>query len=66
MLDVYAARETDTLGISSQAMAKCIKNGYYAENYAKCAEMLRALAGENDIILILGAGTVCKIADFFA
>lgn len=66
MLDVYAARETDTLGISSQAMAKCIKNGYYAENYTKCAEMLRALAGENDIILILGAGTVCKIADFFA
>lgn len=66
MLDVYAARETDTLGISSQAMAKCIKNGYYAENYAKCAEMLRALASENDIILILGAGTVCKIADFFA
>lgn len=66
MLDVYAARETDTLGISSQAMAKCIKNGYYAENYAKCAEMLRALAGENDIVLILGAGTVCKIADFFA
>lgn len=65
MLDVYAAREKDTLGISSREMAKCIKNGYYAESYAKCAEMLRSLAGENDIILILGAGTVCKIADFF-
>lgn len=66
MLDVYAARETDTLGISSQAMAKHIKNGYYAESYAKCAELLRSLAGENDVILILGAGTVCKIADIFA
>lgn len=65
MLDVYAARETDTLGIDVREMAKCIKNGYYAENYAKCADMLRSLAGKNDIILILGAGTVCKIADFF-
>lgn len=66
MLDVYAARETDTLGISSREMAKCIKNGYYAENYAKCAEMLRSFAGKNDVILILGAGTVCQTSDFFA
>ncbi len=60
--DIYAAREVNTYGVSSEALAKAAPGGEYASSYAAAAEKLRAEANAGDIILILGAGTVTEVA----
>ncbi|MBQ8403365.1 MAG: UDP-N-acetylmuramate--L-alanine ligase [Clostridia bacterium] len=61
-VDIYAAREVNTYGVSSEALAKATPSGEYASSYADAAEKLRAEAGTGDIILVLGAGTVNEVA----
>ncbi len=65
-VDIYAAREVNTYGVSSEALAKATRGGEYAGSYAVAAEKLRAEAACGDIILILGAGTVNEIAALLA
>ena len=62
-LDIYAAREENIYGVSSEALAKITPRGAYADSYEKACDIIRAHAQEGDIIMILGAGTVAKIAD---
>ncbi len=61
-VDIYAAREVNTYGVSSESLAEATPGGKYARSYAAAAEILRAEAREGDIILILGAGTVNEVA----
>ena len=61
--DIYAAREVNTYGVSSRALAAATNGGEYAGSYGEAAEKLRAEARAGDIILILGAGTVTETAD---
>ncbi len=60
--DIYAAREVNIYGVCSEALSKATPGGEYAASYADAAEKLRTEAGEGDIILILGAGTVNEVA----
>lgn len=60
--DVFAARETDTLGVSSQMLAEAA-GGEYAASYEDAAARVRELAKDGDAVLILGAGTVVDVAD---
>ena len=62
-LDIYAAREENVYGVSSEMLAKLTPRGAYADSYEKACDIIRAHAKEGDIIMILGAGTVAKIAD---
>lgn len=64
--DIYAARETDTLGVSSELLASKTPNGICLYTFDNIAEYLKNNCGENDIIMILGAGDVIKIADMVA
>ena len=59
---VFAARETDTLGVSSEMLAEAA-GGEFAPSYEDAARRVTELAGEGDLVLILGAGTVVRIAD---
>ena len=65
VLDIYAARETNTYNISSQDLVKKInslgKLAIYMPSFEECVKYLKDNVKENDIIITQGAGTVTKI-----
>lgn len=65
ILDIYAARETNTYNISSKDLVNKIislgKNAKYISSFDDCVSFLKENVEENDIILTLGAGTVTQI-----
>ena len=65
VLDIYAAREKNTFGISSKDLADKIislgKNAMYIPDFDKCVEFLKQNVESNDIVMTLGAGTVTEI-----
>lgn len=64
---IYSARERDTLGVSSEVLAHCIrKNGKKAtcfEDFTDIAAYLKDVAGENDLILVMGAGDIVAVIE---
>ena len=59
--DIYAARETDTLGVSSEMLAEKTKNSLYLGDFESIAKYVKENCGENDTVLLLGAGDVIEI-----
>ena len=65
--DIYAARESDTLGISSQNLVDQIninrvgKKALYMSDFNEIAKYIRDRVMPNDIVLTIGAGTVTTI-----
>ena len=63
MTDIYAARETDTLGVSGEGLAKDIGQGaLYFDSFDKVADHLKAIAKDGDIILTMGAGNITNLS----
>lgn len=61
--DIYAARETDTLGVSSEQLAKDIGAGaLYLESFPAIAAWLKENAREGDMILTMGAGNITNLS----
>ena len=67
LAEIYAARETDTLGISSKTLAKEIsKNGkevYYFPTFDEIENFLLKYCTEGDLLITMGAGDVVKIGE---
>lgn len=61
-LDIYAARENNIYGVSSEKLASAVSNGGYISSYDSAAAWIRENARESDTVMILGAGTVDRIA----
>ena len=65
VLDIYAARENNIYGITSEDLANKIKslgkNAKYISDFEQCVSFVKNNVKENDIVLTLGAGTVTKI-----
>ena len=65
VLDIYAARETNTYNISSQDLADKIKSlgkdALYIKDFDECVSYLKSHVKENDIVITQGAGTVTEI-----
>ena len=65
VLDIYAAREKNTYGISSADLVNKInslgKTAKYIPDFNTCVEYLKENVKENDIVMTLGAGTVTEI-----
>ncbi len=65
VLDIYAAREKNTYGISSADLVNKInslgKTAKYIPDFNTCVEYLKQNVKENDIVMTLGAGTVTEI-----
>ena len=65
LLDIYAAREKNNMGISSKDLVKKInengKDAIYINNFDEVIEYIKKNAQSNDIVLTLGAGTVTEI-----
>ena len=63
LAEIYAARETNTLGISSKDMAKEINGAKYFATFDEIVQDLKKFAQPGDIILTIGAGDVYKIGE---
>ena len=65
LLDIYAAREQNTIGISSKDLANKMvangKNALYEPDFNKVVSYVKENVKENDIVITLGAGTVTKL-----
>lgn len=61
--DIYPARETDNLGMSSQLLANHISNGKYVGGFSEIAEYLKKTAHPDDLVIIMGAGDVNTVID---
>ena len=65
VLDIYAAREKNTFGISSNDLVDKIKslgkNVRYIPDFKECASFVKEHVNDNDIVITLGAGTVTQI-----
>ena len=68
LLDIYAARESNTYGISSEGMADDINaagtaKAHYCATPDQAAETLRHMARKGDSIVIMGAGDVIRVTE---
>lgn len=61
-LDIYAAREANIYGVSSEKLAAAVENASYVPSYDAAAELIRTSVQPGDTVMILGAGTVDRIA----
>jgi UDP-N-acetylmuramate--alanine ligase len=61
ILDIYAARETDTLGTSAQQLVDLIPNARAGGTVAEASERLASLLRSGDVLLTVGAGTVTAL-----
>ncbi len=65
--DIYAAREADSGEVNSEMLASKIRNtgkkAVFLNNFTDIAGYLRKTSRPGDIIMILGAGDIIKVAD---
>ena len=62
--DIYAAREQNTFGISSENLAESIgKTAEYCGSFENVAKALTRDAKEGDLVIVMGAGDIYKIYD---
>lgn len=67
LADIFAAREKKMPGVDSKKlMIKCRENGVdtrYIPTYARIVKYLKQTAKDGDVILILGAGDIDRVAE---
>ena len=63
LAEIYAAREKNTIGISSKDIAAEIPNSMYFESFDEIVKSLRWTAAPGDLILTVGAGDVYKVGE---
>lgn len=66
LADIYAAREKNTVGISSKDLADQIAGAVYCPTFDEIIAKLRTIARKGDIIVTVGAGDIYKIGDALA
>lgn len=68
LLDIYAAREINTFGVSSENLAADLNaatpgKALYCPSPAHAAEQIRAIARKGDSVVVMGAGDVIKVTE---
>ncbi|MBU3874296.1 UDP-N-acetylmuramate--L-alanine ligase [Faecalicatena sp. AGMB00832] len=67
LADIYAARETDTLGISSKDLADELKklgtDAYYFSSFEEIENFLKENCVSGDLLITMGAGDVVNIGE---
>ncbi|MBO5556152.1 MAG: UDP-N-acetylmuramate--L-alanine ligase [Oscillospiraceae bacterium] len=63
LAEIFAAREQNTIGISSQALADRVEGADFYPSFAELEEALRETARPGDIILTVGAGDVYRVGE---
>ncbi|MDD3347723.1 UDP-N-acetylmuramate--L-alanine ligase [Oscillibacter sp.] len=63
LAEIYAAREQNTLGISSADLCRNIPGAVYCSTLDKVTDRLRQLAQPGDLILTVGAGDIYRAGE---
>ena len=63
LAEIYAARERNTIGISSRDVAEQVPGSIYCETLPEVTEFLRREARPGDIILTVGAGDIYRAGE---
>jgi len=63
LTDIYAARETNTIGISSKDLADRIPGSIYCPTLEETAAKLREIARPGDMIITVGAGDIFTVGE---
>ncbi len=66
LADIYAARETNTVGISSKDLADQIPNGEFYDSFEAITHRLTEIAAPGDLILTIGAGDIYRVGEELA
>ena len=61
--EIYAARERNTIGISSKDIADRIPGSVYCSTLQEVTQHLREIAREGDVILTVGAGDIYRAGE---
>lgn len=63
LAEIYAARENNTIGISSMDLAKRIPGAVYCETLQDVTAYLAKTAGPEDVVLTVGAGDIYRAGE---
>ena len=60
---IFPARETDTLGVSSEMLAEKLDSALYFDSFEEIASYVSKIMRRGDIVLTMGAGDVYKVGE---
>ena len=63
LAEIYAARERNTVGISSQHLAERIEGSIYCETLQEVTQVLKNTVRPGDIVLTMGAGDIFRAGE---
>ena len=63
LAEIYAAREQNTLGISSADLCKQIPGSIYCSTLDQVTEQLRQIVRPGDLVLTVGAGDIYRVGE---
>ncbi len=63
LAEIYAARERNTIGISSKDLLARLPGGYYCATLPEVTQRLKDLAQPGDVILTVGAGDIFRAGE---
>ena len=63
LAEIYAARERNTVGISSKDLQAMIPGSHYCKTLPEVTEYLRSIARPGDVILTVGAGDIFRAGE---
>ena len=63
LAEIYAAREKNTIGISSRDLADRIPGARYFATFEELEQALRENARPGDLILTVGAGDIYRVGE---
>ena len=66
VLPIYAAREENESGVSHTKLAEAVhgkgKEAFALDTFEEATASVRQTVGENDLVLVMGAGTITEVA----
>ena len=63
LAEIYAARERNSIGISSKDLADQIPGAVYCETLPEVTEYLKGIVKEGDIVMTMGAGDIFRAGE---
>ena len=61
--EIYAARERNTLGISSRDLTRQIPEAMFCETLPEVTQILQRIVRENDVVITMGAGDIFRAGE---
>ena len=61
--DIFAAREQNTFGITSEDLAGLTPRASYCPSFPVLAEAIRSIARDGDLVIVMGAGDINRVFD---